>query len=96
MTYYYFEILLEGSLINKEIFECENTDDAIKYMSYKEQCVREINNLNNKVSSRYYKMDTIQKINSEKITNLETILKDISECRCKIVNNLSLIHNNVL
>jgi hypothetical protein len=65
-------------------------------MSYKEQCVREINNLNNKVSSRYYKMDTVQKITSEKITNLETILKDISDCRGKIVNNLSLIHNTVL
>ena len=96
MCYYYFEILLQDLIINKEVFECENLGDAIKYMSYKEQCVRELHSLSNKVSSRYYKIDTLQRVTSEKITNLETILKDISESRGKIVNSLSLIHQFIL
>jgi predicted butyrate kinase (DUF1464 family) len=93
---YYFKILVNGLITDKEYFE-GNEEDAIKYMGYKEQVVREINNWNKSekdkiiITSNYIIIDNINKINSEIINKLETKLQNISTLRSLLIDSIHKI-----
>lgn len=84
---YYFVIFVDNTKDHEEFFECDDLDIAKKYMSYKEQSIREIVNFNKSeddrliIKSTYYCPDSIKTITSESVKILETILQDISKFR---------------
>ena len=89
---YHFTILVNGVINHQEFFECSE-DDAIKYMGYKEQVFREINNWNKSekdkilITSNYIIVENINKINSEIINNLETNLKNTANLRSLLIDS---------
>jgi len=90
MDYYYFEVLIDSESVHVEIFTA-NSENATKYIAYKEQLIREnVNYLrpeNNPllVTSKYYKnQKDLHSVTSEEVSRMEKVLKDISELRCKL------------
>jgi hypothetical protein len=90
MDYYYFEILIDSESVHVEIFTA-NSENATKYIAYKEQLIREnVNYLrpeNNPllVTSKYYKnQKDLHSVTSEEVSGMEKVLKDLSELRCKL------------
>jgi hypothetical protein len=90
MDYYYFEILIDSESVHVEIFTA-NSENATKYIAYKEQLIREnVNYLRPEknlllVTSKYYKnQKDLQSVNSEEVLGMEKVLKDLSELRCKL------------
>jgi hypothetical protein len=90
MDYYYFEVFIESDSVHTEIFTADS-ENASKYMAYKEQVIREnINYLRPEknlllVTSKYYKnQKNIHSVNSEEVSGMEKVLKDLSELRCKL------------
>ena len=90
MDYYYFEVLIDSESVHVEIFTA-NSDNATKYIAYKEQLIREnINYLRPEknlllVTSKYYKnQKDLHSVTSEEVSGMEKVLKDLSELRCKL------------
>ena len=90
MDYYYFEVLIDSESVHVEIFTA-NSENATKYIAYKEQLIREnINYLRPEknlllVTSKYYKNQTdLHSVTSEEVLGMEKVLKDLSELRCKL------------
>jgi hypothetical protein len=90
MDYYYFEVLIDSESVHVEIFTA-NSENATKYIAYKEQLIREnVNYLrpeNNPllVTSKYYKnQKDLHSVTSEEVSGMEKVLKDLSELRCKL------------
>ena len=53
MHYYYFELFINGKLFSSEVFSTESEDQSLKYFSYKEQSLRELNhNSGNIITSK--------------------------------------------
>jgi hypothetical protein len=90
MDYYYFEVLIDSESVHVEIFTADS-ENATKYIAYKEQLIREnINYLRPKdklllVTSKYYKnQKDLHSVTSEEVSGMEKVLKDLSELRCKL------------
>ena len=90
MDYYYFEILIDSESVHVEIFTA-NSENATKYIAYKEQLIREnVNYLRPEknlllVTSKYYKnQKDLHSVTSEEVSGMEKVLKDLSELRCKL------------
>jgi len=90
MDYYYFEVFIDSDSVHTEIFTADS-ENASKYMSYKEQVIREnINYLRPEdklllVTSKYYKnQKDLHSVTSEEVLGMEKVLKDLSELRCKL------------
>ena len=91
MDYYYFEVFIDSNSVHTEIFTSDS-ENASKYMSYKEQVIREnINYLRPEkdillVTSKYYKnQKNLHSVTSSEVTGMEKVLKDLSELRCKLL-----------
>ena len=90
MDYYYFEVLIDSESVHVEIFTA-NSENATKYIAYKEQLIREnVNYLRPEknlllVTSKYYKnQKDLHSVTSEEVSGMEKVLKDLSELRCKL------------
>lgn len=90
MDYYYFEVLIDSESVHVEIFTADS-ENATKYIAYKEQLIREnINYLRPKdklllATSKYYKnQKDLHSVTSEEVSGMEKVLKDLSELRCKL------------
>ena len=90
MDYYYFEVLIDSESVHVEIFTADS-ENATKYIAYKEQLIREnINYLRPEkdlllVTSKYYKnQKDLHSVTSEEVSGMEKVLKDLSELRCKL------------
>ena len=90
MDYYYFEVLIDSESVHVEIFTADS-ENATKYIAYKEQLIREnINYLRPEknlllVTSKYYKnQKDLHSVTSEEVLGMEKVLKDLSELRCKL------------
>lgn len=93
MLLYFFAITVDNVIYHQEFFESEE-QDAIKYMAYREQAVREIVNWNKQtpliVFSNNFHTDqnvNIKKIDSECVDILEKKLMNISELRGKLIDS---------
>ena len=90
--FYYFVVSVDTKKHHEEFFE-SNEQDALKYMAYKEQSIREVVNCftseNNRVvvSSTYYSSDVINGINSEKVETLEKNLIHTTRLRGELIES---------
>jgi hypothetical protein len=90
MDYYYLEVSIEDKIVHTEIFKSD-TDNATKYIAYKEQLIRENKNFLRKesdlllVTSKYYKHTEVHVLKTEELNNMEKILQEANELRIKIL-----------
>jgi len=87
MNCYYFELYVDDVLSFKEIFTTASTEEATKYIGYKEQSLREIKDLKCKIHSYVFNYE-LKRVDTEEIDILEKNLLDISNCRGKIIENI--------
>jgi hypothetical protein len=93
MHYYYFELFINGKLFSSEVFSTESEEQSLKYFSYKEQALREINYSTGNIITSKNKKVKIHNVTDAEIKDLESNLIEISEYRGKIVEKIRVLNN---
>ena len=87
MNCYYFELYVDDILSFKEIFTVSSTEEATKYIGYKEQSLREIKDLKCKIHSYVFNYE-LKTVNTEEIDILE---KNLSKTSLILISLIPLI-----
>jgi len=91
MQYYYFELYVNSKVYYRKMFTSDSEEIARKYVSYKEQALREVKQLNQVVTSEFFIMK-LDNITSKEVNDIENLLLDMSEYRGKMVETIRLLN----